>query len=139
LFNCQFESVSQIVDDALESAAEAQNKTSRKTNKKFKKAIDALRDYEKKCHSKETVAESMAVAEARDKRSSSILIKLKEKLREVFQVTLFSRLQTNPDPQPVPSMEEQTMTVEFHIHKYLPGSSPTIVKRKPAYRYSLQY
>ena len=81
----------------------------------------------------------MAAAEARDKRSSSILNKLKEKLREVFQVTLLSRLHTNPDPQPEPSTEEQTMTVEFHIHRFLPGSSPTIVKRKPAHRYGLQY
>jgi hypothetical protein len=40
-----------------------------------------LSDYEKKCYSKETVSKRMAAAEAKDKSSSTVLNKLKKKLR----------------------------------------------------------
>ena len=101
MFN-RLESVSQIVDDALESAAEAQTKTSEKANEKFKDAIDALSSYEKKCLFNETVAESMAAAEAKDNPSSAILNKLKGKLREVLQVN-FAQLHTNTNPHDFPA------------------------------------
>lgn len=80
ILNC-FESVSQVVDDALKSATEAERKTSKDADESFKRAIDALSDYEKKCFSKETVSKRMAAAEAKDKSSSTVLNKLKEKLR----------------------------------------------------------
>jgi hypothetical protein len=71
----------------LKSATQAQKKTSKEADKKFKKAVDALSDYEKRCHFKETLAESMAAAVAKYKSSLTILNKLKEKLRKVLQLT----------------------------------------------------
>ena len=68
----------QVVDDALGSAAAARKKTSNDADAKFKKAIDALSAYEKKYHVRETVAKTMAEAEAKDKSSSTILKRLKE-------------------------------------------------------------
>jgi len=79
--------VLEVVDDALSSATEAQKKTSKDADAKFKGAIDALSAYEKKFHPKETVAETMAEAEAKDKKSSTILSKLKETLRVREEVT----------------------------------------------------
>jgi hypothetical protein len=73
--------VLEVVDDALGSATEAQKKASKEVDKKFKKAIDALTDYEKGCHSSETVAKKMVEAEQKDKSSSTTLNRLKEKLR----------------------------------------------------------
>jgi hypothetical protein len=130
LFNC-CESVSQVIDDALESATWARKKTSKEADDKFNNAIDSLTDYEKKCYSRATVAERMAEAEAKDKSSSTILNKLRHKLRvrEEFQVT-FASPHTNTDPQS--SGDERTTVVEFHIHRSLLDHSPTIVKRKPA-------
>ena len=129
--NCS-ESVSQVVDDALKSATEAERKTSKDADESFKRAIDALSDYEKKCYSKETVSKRMAAAEANDKSSLTILNKLKEKLRvrEGLQVSFaFSR--TNIDPQL--SVEEPTRTFEFLLHRSLLDDSPTIVKGEPAH------
>jgi hypothetical protein len=65
LFNC-FESVSQVIDDALKSATEAQKKTSKNVDENFKKAINALIDYEKGYGFKSMVAEIMEIAEATD-------------------------------------------------------------------------
>jgi hypothetical protein len=48
---------------------------------KLKDAIDALSAYEKKYHSKETVTQTMAEAEVKDKSSTTILKKLKETFR----------------------------------------------------------
>jgi hypothetical protein len=73
--------VLQVVDDALGSATEARKKTSSETDAKFKNAIDALSAYEKKYHSRETVTQTMAEAEAKDKSSSTILKRLKETFR----------------------------------------------------------
>jgi hypothetical protein len=80
LFSCH-ESVSQVIDDALESATRAQKKPFKEADDKFNNAIDSLTDYEKKCYSKATVAERMAEAETKDKSSSTILNKLRQKLR----------------------------------------------------------
>jgi lysyl-tRNA synthetase class I len=76
-----YESVSHVVDYALKSATEAQKKTSKEADEKFKSAIEALTAYEKKFHLRKTVAERMTAAEAKDKSSSTILNKLREKLR----------------------------------------------------------
>jgi uncharacterized alpha-E superfamily protein len=76
-----FESVLQVVDDALSSATETRKKTSNDADVKLKKAIDALSAYEKKHHSKETVTQMMAEAEAKDESSSTILKRLKETFR----------------------------------------------------------
>lgn len=81
LFIC-FESVLQVVDDALGSATETRKKISNDTDVKFKKAIDALSAYERKYHSRETVTQTMVEAEGKDKLSSTIL----RKLKETFQV-----------------------------------------------------
>jgi hypothetical protein len=78
MFNC-CESVFKVVDDALESAAKTQNKKSKDVDDKFKKAIEALGNYEKKWHSKETIVEKMADA-VKEKSSSTILNRMKEKL-----------------------------------------------------------
>ena len=53
-----FESVLEVVDDALDSAAEAQKKTSnwQDVDEKVERAIQALKAYEKKYHPKEIVA-----------------------------------------------------------------------------------
>jgi hypothetical protein len=80
LFNC-CESVSQVVDDALKSAIGTKKKKSKRADDKFKKAIDMLRNHEKKCHSKEIVAKKMAAAEAKDKSSLTVRNRLKERLR----------------------------------------------------------
>ena len=83
----RFGSVLEVVDDALGSAAA---KTPKDVDEKFKKAIEALSAYEKRCHpretvskknvAKKTVAEKMAEAGAKDKSSSTTLNRLKEKL-----------------------------------------------------------
>lgn len=64
----------------MKSATSSQKKTLKKVDEAFKKAIDALSGYEKKYHSEEIVAGSMAVAEGKDKSFSTVLNKLKEKL-----------------------------------------------------------
>ena len=71
----------QVVDDALGSATETRKKTSNDADAKFEKAIDALSVYEKKFYLRETVAQTMAEAEAKDKSSSTILKRLKETFR----------------------------------------------------------
>ena len=68
----------QVVDDALYSAAEARKKATKDADTKFKEATVALSAYEKKYHLKETVTDTMAEAEAKDKSSSTILKRLKE-------------------------------------------------------------
>jgi hypothetical protein len=73
--------VSQVVDDALKSATGMQKEKSKRADEKFKKAIDVLRDHEKKCHSNEIVAKRMAAADAKDKSSLTIWNRLKEKFR----------------------------------------------------------
>jgi hypothetical protein len=70
----------QVVDDALYSATEARKKTTKNADAAFKKATDALSTYEKKHHFKETVIQTMAVAKAKDKSSSTVLKRLKETL-----------------------------------------------------------
>ena len=70
----------QVVDDTLYSATEAR-KTTKDTDAKFKKATDALSAYGKKYHPKESVTNTMAEAEAKDKSSSTILKRLKETQR----------------------------------------------------------
>ena len=77
MFN-RFESVLQVVDDALYSATDARKKTTKDADAKFKEAIDALSAYEKKYHFKDTVTYTMAEAVAKDRSSSTILKKLKE-------------------------------------------------------------
>jgi len=78
-----FESVLQVVDDALYSATKARKKTTKDADTKFKKATDALSVYEKKYHPepKETVIYTMAEAKAKDESSSTFLKRLKEKWR----------------------------------------------------------
>jgi hypothetical protein len=80
VFNC-FESVLQVVDDALYSATKAGKRTSKDADAKFKKATDALNAYEKKYLLGETVTQRMAEAEAKDKSSSTLLWRLKETFR----------------------------------------------------------
>lgn len=67
----------QVVDDALSSATEARKKMTNVADAKFEKATRALSAYEKKYHSRETVTQTMAEAEAKDK-ASDLLAKLKE-------------------------------------------------------------
>ena len=71
----------QVVDDALYSVTEEQKKATKDASAKFKKATDALSAYEKKYHLRETVTQTMAKAEAKDKSSSTTLKRLKETLR----------------------------------------------------------
>ena len=79
MFNC-CESVFQAVDDALESAGKTKNKKTKEADEKLKRAINALGDYGEKWHSKDIVVRRMEEAEAKDKSSSKILNKMKEKL-----------------------------------------------------------
>jgi hypothetical protein len=81
--------VLQVVDDALYSATEARKKTTKDADAKFKKATDALSAYGKKYHPKESVTNTMAEAEAKDKSSSTILKRLKETLRVRNYLDLF--------------------------------------------------
>ena len=67
----RFESVQQIVDDALDSATTAGNGTSNDADAKFKRAIDALSAYGKKYHLTESVTHMMAKAEVKDKYDRS--------------------------------------------------------------------
>lgn len=79
--------VSKFVDNALKSATEARKETSNKADKQFKMAVKVLEEREmlQKGWSKQTrpdtVAHTMAVVEAMDKSASTILNKLREKLR----------------------------------------------------------
>jgi hypothetical protein len=126
LFN-YCESVSQVVDDALKSAAEVLVKTSKEADKKFKRAIDALRDYEKRYHFETTVAESMAAEEAKDKSSTNLKDRSPVRGSQVsLEVTFASYLRVQAG-------------VEFRIHRSLLDRNPIIVKREPAYRCGLQY
>ena len=79
MFNC-FESVLQVVDEALYSAAEVR-KTTKDVDAKFKKATNALSAYEKKYNLGEAVTDRMAEAEAEDRSSSKILERLKGTFR----------------------------------------------------------
>ena len=115
-----------VVDDALFSATEAQNKKS-EVAEKFKKAIDALRDYETEYHSKKIVTERMENAEKVDKSSSKFLNRLKESSWVRKKLALFCR-HTDVDYQPI--NEKPTKIVEFYIHKSLPDSHPVIEKRE---------
>jgi hypothetical protein len=58
-----------------------------KADENFMWAIEVLKFYEKRYHSKETVARGMAAVEAMDKYSSTISNKMKENLdvREGFK------------------------------------------------------
>lgn len=119
------QSVSQTVDYALESATRAQKKRSKEADENFQKAIYALSDYEKKCHSSKTVTQRMAAAKANDKSKlkSRVIVTVSERIKVTF-----STPHTNIDPRQ--SVEEPAMTVEveFLIHRYLLDHSPTIVK-----------
>ena len=75
-----FESVLEVVDEALHSAAEAQKKTSEVADEKIQKAIEALSDYETNYPSgttEKTVAERMQKAQEEDKSKSTFLSSLK--------------------------------------------------------------
>jgi hypothetical protein len=50
------------VDDALKSTIDAHKDTLKEMDNRFKKAIDALSDYEKKHYSSKIVAKRMAAA-----------------------------------------------------------------------------
>jgi hypothetical protein len=78
MFNC-CESVFQAVDDALESAGKTKNKKTKEADEKLKRAFNALSDYGEKWYSKDIVVRRMEEAEAKDKSSSKILNKMKEK------------------------------------------------------------
>ena len=56
------------------SANEAQMKSSKFVGKKFKKAIDVLSDYERKCYSKKTVA-----------KRAEVTVKYQYRVREGFK------------------------------------------------------
>ncbi|KAI0287764.1 hypothetical protein BC826DRAFT_738669 [Russula brevipes] len=86
-------------------------------------AINALSEYERRQHSRETVHKVMAEAKARDnlKSSATILDRLKDKFRLTEDV-----------------LTEQTMTVRFLLHKSLLDPSPTIVQQVLSKRSSLQ-
>jgi len=75
------ESALQVADDALKSATKAEQKTSEDVDKRFEMAINALSEYERRQHSRETVHKVMAEAKARDKSSVTVLDRLKEKFR----------------------------------------------------------
>ena len=75
-----FESVLEVVDEALHSAAEAQKKTSEVADEKIQKAIEALSDYETNDPSgttENTVAKRMQKAQEEDKSKSTFLSSLK--------------------------------------------------------------
>jgi hypothetical protein len=72
------------------SAAEAQMKTSNFVDEMINVVIDVLSEYERKCHSKKTVAKRMIImAEAGRK--------YRFRVREGLQVT-FTSFHTNTDP-----------------------------------------
>ena len=53
-----------------------------------------LKDHEKKCHSKEVVVKKMAAAKAKDKSSSTVRNRLKERfrVRQDFKRSLLRRM-----------------------------------------------
>jgi hypothetical protein len=61
-----FESVLEVVDEALGSAAGVTRRTSRRADLAFKKAIEELDRYEMERHHTRMVNERMAAARARD-------------------------------------------------------------------------
>jgi hypothetical protein len=71
----------------------------------------------------------MEVAKAKDKSSSMILNRLKESLHVRDDLAPSHRRVLNLIFQPIEP--EPTTTVEFLLHKSLPDTNPTIVKRKP--------
>ena len=87
MFNC-CESICQVVDDALMCANEAQMKPSESNfvEEKFKKAIDALSDYEKKFHSEKTIAKRIAEAELNKE------LKEKYRVRDGLHATLLRHI-----------------------------------------------
>ena len=76
----------------------------------------------------------MAVAEAKDKSSLTILSKIKGKLRvrKVASGDLASSHNLLITTNPQPPVEVPKGTVEFHIHKSLPDRNPIIVKSETA-------
>ena len=111
--NC-FESVYQVVNNALKSVTEAQIKTSKKVDKKFKKALSAVEMDE----SDAAMAGGTSTAEANDNCSVTILETWRWPERLPVMLTL-------PDfDQEMPGRDG----VEFLIHKSLIDNSPTGVK-----------
>ena len=70
-----------VVDDALYSVLEARKKTTKDTVVKFKRAADALDDYEMKYYSEKTSMYRMSEAVVRDMSASTVLKRLKETSR----------------------------------------------------------
>jgi len=74
------------------SATKAGKKTSKEADEAFKNAVSTLGDYERRYHYKETVAESINMAEEADKSSMKFLNSLMEKFRvREDLITLFHR------------------------------------------------
>ena len=82
MFNC-FESVLQVVDEALYSTTRARKKATNDADTNFMKATEALSAYEMKYHLSETFTYTTRMAEAKawDKLSSTVLKRLNEKWR----------------------------------------------------------
>ena len=75
-----FDSVLEVVDEALGSAADAKNKTKKpsdKVDKAFRKAIDELESYESDCRLNPMVTDKMVEAKTNDIAVSTFLQSLK--------------------------------------------------------------
>jgi hypothetical protein len=70
----------------MQAATKAEKKSTKEADEKFARAVDGLSDYEKQCHSKETVSKKMAEAKAKDRSSLTSLNALKEKMRMKVRV-----------------------------------------------------
>ncbi|KAI0287771.1 hypothetical protein BC826DRAFT_738940 [Russula brevipes] len=119
----QLRSALQVVDEALKAASEVASKTSRDVDDKFDEAFRVLGSYEREFHSRETIAERMAAAKAKDKSCSTTLKRVLKKLS----------LKATEDVPPEP-----TTVVEFLLLKCLPDDSPTVVRQVLSRKSSLQ-
>src|SRR5712671_3037354 len=125
----------QVVDDALRSAAEVKNQTSEVVDKKFEIAIEMLSGYETDHYPKgptldnsraKTVRERMEEATTKDKCSSGILNKLKEKLKvRTADPPLDVLLLPTPSQFWMESWSQRQLSSSFSLNPFMITTPPS--------------
>jgi hypothetical protein len=123
--------VLEVVDHALESAAKEGTKTSERVDENFEAATKVLDEYCMENHPERPASNlrhRMAEAMEKDKFSSTILNRLKERFPVRGEVCAFALSHSDTYFQPIEP--EPTRIVEFLLHKSPSDRHPTAVKRK---------
>ena len=128
----------------MNCAADAKGKTSKEADEKFQEATELLGDYERKSRCKDqnpadngkwdvTVFKRMEEAKSKDKSSSTMLSKLKEKFHLKVRLVLYllTYCITNTDPKTHEEQsQEPTTVVKFLLRESPTDINPTVVHRE---------